>query len=68
MGYDSNKLDGEGKFWISIAAIAMFGAVAFTSICLSHCNIKHTTMVEAGYEQVTVIGTNTIIWQKVKEK
>ena len=63
---DGRKTMSEERFWLTLwygvaVAVVLMTAIITVGICY-----HHKTMVENGYEEVTLLGTSAICWQKVQ--
>lgn len=59
-------MSGEEKFWLSCVITVVTGIVLICTICNYEQNLHYEDMVKSGYQQVTVPGHASVVWQKVK--
>ena len=63
---DDNIMDGEQKYWLGLWIVIVIGIVLITGIITSGIYLHDKNMIENGYEQVSEIGQERFMWQKVK--
>jgi hypothetical protein len=61
-------MDSDNKMIGWIASLLVFLAISILSISLFYCYKKDVRMAELGYQKTTIVGTNFVYYQKVKEQ
>lgn len=60
-------MNSDQLFWVNLWKSIMIGIVVIVSISLLYLYFDHINMIEGGYQEDTIQGSNQIVWRKIKQ-